>query len=115
MLEYARYKHLKFKHKMQQLVGFSYIYFPIYQYLNCSVSNTLNCGHVSYTFLRFLKNDKIYQFYTNLQAIFKIKYKFGSRKWDISPTAASKTNFPVKLEISYRDLYQFIEKVPEAI
>ena len=51
----------------------------------------------------------------NLQIILKIKYKFGSRKWDISPTAASKTNFPVKLEISYRDLYQFIEKLPEAI
>ena len=51
----------------------------------------------------------------NLQIILKIKYKFGSRKWDISPTAASKTNFPVKLENSYRDLYQFIGKVPEAI
>lgn len=40
---------------------------------------------------------------------------FGSRKWDISPAAASTTNFPVKHEISYRDLYQFIEILPKAM
>ena len=70
------------------------------------------CVHFSQM---FFKNDKIYQFYTNLQAILKIKYKFGSRKWDIIPEAASTTNFPVKHEISYRDLYQFIEILPKAI